>query len=80
MSIVLSLHTLWLYIGIQVNLNEISGNVIGIAVAIIGIALLFRIVITYSIMYIWEPKLNMHERFFVSLAWLPKATVQAALG
>lgn len=27
-----------------------------------------------------EPKFNWHERFFLACAWIPKATVQAAIG
>ena len=50
----------------------------GIGVAVLCIGLLFRIVASYLAVGCGD--LTPKERIFVSLAWLPKATVQAAVG
>ena len=49
---------------------------LGIAVLIIGLSI--RVVVSY--LSVLGGDLNLKERLFVALAWLPKATVQAALG
>ena len=48
------------------------------AVAVIGFALLFRMAGVFVCMI--RTRLNMRERLFCMIAYLPKATVQAAIG
>lgn len=50
----------------------------GMIVAVIAIALVFRIVGVY--LCVIRTKLNMKERLFCAIAYTPKATVQAAIG
>lgn len=50
----------------------------GLGIASILIALVFRI--AASILAVTPSPLNWKERFFVAVAWIPKATVQAAIG
>lgn len=50
----------------------------GMIVAVIALALVFRIVGVY--LCVVHTKLNMKERLFCAIAYTPKATVQAAIG
>lgn len=70
---------LFMLIGAQVDLSVISLGVVGEALVVLAVAVVGRVLITYSIMTL-EPGLQLYERMFIALAWLPKATVQAALG
>ena len=65
-------------IGAEVDLAKLDLEVLGLAVAVLFIGLLVRLVI--SQLAVLGGDLNLRERIFVSLAWLPKATVQAAIG
>ena len=51
---------------------------VGLGIAVLIIGLTIRIVVSYF--SVLGGDLNLKERLFVTLAWLPKATVQAALG
>ncbi|XP_018017023.1 sodium/hydrogen exchanger 9B2-like [Hyalella azteca] len=53
-------------------------DTIGLGVATLCISLTCRVVTTFFV--VLGSGLNIRERFFVVLAWLPKATVQAAVG
>ncbi|CAG0888753.1 unnamed protein product [Cyprideis torosa] len=44
----------------------------------IFVALVVRVLVAFGV--VWGANLRLGERFFVAVAWLPKATVQAALG
>lgn len=70
---------LFMLIGAQVNLSSVSPGMLQLAIGILLLGLMGRILVTYSIMLV-EPKMLFYERLFVALAWMPKATVQAALG
>ena len=48
------------------------------AVVLIGLALIFRIIGVW--IALWPSKLTKSEKLYVSFAYLPKATVQAAIG
>ncbi|KAF5405483.1 Sodium/hydrogen exchanger domain-containing protein 1 [Paragonimus heterotremus] len=65
-------------IGSEVNLTQIAGQSIGQGIASLLIALTVRMGAT--IVAVLPSKLNMKERLFVGFSWLPKATVQAAVG
>ena len=51
---------------------------VGLGIAVLVIGLTIRIIASYF--SVLGGDLNLKERLFVTLAWLPKATVQAALG
>lgn len=63
-------------IGAAVRFKEVQTEVIGKAVAIILIGLLFRWASTFLVAL----KFNVKEKLFVAFSWIPKATVQAAIG
>lgn len=52
--------------------------VAGLGIAVLGIGLTIRMVVSY--LAVLGTNLNRKERLFVTVAWLPKATVQAAIG
>ena len=56
------------------DLAKLDLEVLGLAVAVLFIGLLVRLVI--SQLAVLGGDLNLRERLFVSLAWLPKATAQ----
>ena len=68
---------LFVLVGAAVDVRFI-GNAGVSAVALIFIALLFRM--TGVFICLLKTKLNMKERLFSAVAYLPKATVQAAIG
>ena len=65
-------------IGAEVDLAKLDLEVLGLAVVVLVIGLIVRLII--SQLSVLGGDLNLQERIFVSLAWLPKATVQAAIG
>ena len=65
------------FIGTALNFKNIPSSSIGKSFLIIGIGSLARLGIAFGVTY--RSSLSLKERVFVSLAWLPKATVQAAL-
>jgi NhaP-type Na+/H+ or K+/H+ antiporter len=81
-----SLGTLWGWaqpvlfglIGCAVKLSFIDGGQVGSAVAVIAIGLVVRFVVAYF--SVSNASLESQEKLFVAVAWLPKATVQAAIG
>ena len=42
------------------------------------IGLFFRMITSFLVVF--KLGLNLHEKLFIPLAWMPKATVQAAIG
>lgn len=65
-------------IGAEVKINSLSGDTIGLGVVVLVIGLAFRSIVAY--LAVMRTDLNLKERLFVPIAWLPKATVQAAIG
>lgn len=65
-------------IGAEINLSEIDLTQIGHGLLILAGGLLFRAVA--CTVCLLGTDLNWREMIFVNIAWLPKATVQAALG
>ncbi|KAG1663788.1 Sodium/hydrogen exchanger 9B2 [Nymphon striatum] len=57
---------------------EIVLHSIGYGIAVLSIGLFFRIIASFFV--VLGAGLTMKERLFIALAWLPKATVQAAIG
>ncbi|NWU97330.1 SL9B2 protein, partial [Upupa epops] len=65
-------------IGAEVSVTSLRPETVGLCVATLGIALVVRIIVTF--LMVCFAGLNFKEKIFVSLAWIPKATVQAAIG
>ena len=63
-------------IGAAVRFKEVQTGVIGKAVGVILIGLIFRWISTFLV----SLKFNIKEKLFVAFSWIPKATVQAAIG
>ncbi|KHJ84952.1 phosphomannose isomerase type I, partial [Oesophagostomum dentatum] len=64
-------------IGLELNLEMISTRTVLLGVIILAIGLLFRLVASF--VAVFGSGLHIKERLFVAIAWMPKATVQAAL-
>ncbi|OWK06951.1 SLC9B2, partial [Cervus elaphus hippelaphus] len=65
-------------IGAEVSITALRPETVGLCVATLGIAVLIRISVTY--LMVCFAGFNIKEKLFISFAWLPKATVQAAIG
>ena len=65
-------------IGTEIRIDQLEGSTIGLGLAVLAIGLTFRI--AASFLSVSGGDLTLKERVFVALAWLPKATVQAAIG
>ncbi|XP_078489713.1 sodium/hydrogen exchanger 9B2-like [Ciona intestinalis] len=64
--------------GANVNLSEMDGHTVGLTVATMIICLTIRLTVAGNAVSFlgWTHK----EKFLTSIAWIPKATVQAAIG
>merc|ERR1719422_71003 len=65
-------------IGTEIQVNKINGGTLGYSILVLLIALAVRMVGTYFA--VCGGDLTVREKIFMAFAWLPKATVQAALG
>lgn len=65
-------------IGNEIDLYFLDLKIVGLGIACLAVSLTARILI--SVVAASGGKLNLKEKLFVSLAWFPKATVQAAIG
>ncbi|XP_075356766.1 sodium/hydrogen exchanger 9B2-like isoform X1 [Mycteria americana] len=65
-------------IGAEVSVTSLRPETVGLCVATLGIALVVRIIATF--LMVCFAGFNFKEKVFISLAWIPKATVQAAIG
>ena len=59
-------------------MSELESETVGLGIAVLIIGLSIRVVVSF--LAVLGGDLTLKERIFVALAWLPKATVQAALG
>merc|ERR1712079_902787 len=64
-------------IGTEIQVDKINFQTLGMSILVLFIALIIRMVGTYVAV---GGELNVKEKIFMAFAWLPKATVQAALG
>ncbi|GAB6018823.1 Sodium/hydrogen exchanger 9B2 [Chamberlinius hualienensis] len=79
-------NTIWLIfqpilfglIGSEVKLSNLVGNTVGYGVAIVLIAVVARSIVTFFVTA--KSNFNLRERLFITLSWIPKATVQATVG
>ena len=69
---------LFALIGTELQVDKIDAERLGLSVCILVLALLFRMFATYC--SVFGGDLNQKEKMFMTVAWIPKATVQAALG
>ncbi|XP_047501492.1 sodium/hydrogen exchanger 9B2-like isoform X3 [Penaeus chinensis] len=65
-------------IGAEIQVSELDIGTVGWGLVTLAIGLVFRM--TTSFLVVMGGNLNIKERLFVALAWVPKATVQAAIG
>ncbi|XP_038123993.1 sodium/hydrogen exchanger 9B2 isoform X1 [Cyprinodon tularosa] len=65
-------------IGAEIRVSELEGHAVGLGIASLLIALLVRVLFTY--VCVLGAGFNVKEKIFIALAWMPKATVQAAIG
>merc|ERR1719414_110898 len=65
-------------IGTEIQVDKIDGEVLGKSIGVLFLALIIRMFGTY--VAVMGGDLNVKEKIFMAIAWLPKATVQAALG
>lgn len=65
-------------IGTEIQMDKINPETLGKSIGVLVLALLLRMVGTY-LAVCWGD-LNKKEKLFMAFAWMPKATVQAALG
>ncbi|XP_078532194.1 sodium/hydrogen exchanger 9B2-like [Lissotriton helveticus] len=65
-------------IGAEISVTALRPDTVGFCVATLCIALAIRIFATFFM--VCCAGFNLKEKIFISLAWMPKATVQAAIG
>uniref|UniRef100_A0A8C5D3I8 Cation/H+ exchanger transmembrane domain-containing protein n=1 Tax=Gouania willdenowi TaxID=441366 RepID=A0A8C5D3I8_GOUWI len=65
-------------IGAEIRVCELEGHTVGLGIASVLIALLIRVLFTF--VCVLCAGFNIKEKIFIALAWMPKATVQAAIG
>ena len=65
-------------IGAAVALSAIEPSYVRGGLIILAVGLVVRLVVTY--LSVSDARFSPRERLFVALAWIPKATVQAAIG
>jgi NhaP-type Na+/H+ or K+/H+ antiporter len=75
---VIFMPVLFMLIGNEVNFTGLDMNTIGLGFACICISLIFRCLATY-LSVSWND-FNLKEKMFILVSWIPKATVQAAVG
>lgn len=65
-------------IGAEITVSALDPVTVGLGVAALLIALTVRVLFTF--LMVMCAGFNFKERVFIALAWVPKATVQAAIG
>lgn len=65
-------------IGAEISLKDLDPSTLGLGLLTLCIGLIVRTFV--SALAVTRAGLNMKEKIFVAVAWLPKATVQAAIG
>merc|ERR1719220_1631022 len=65
-------------IGTEIQVDKINATTLGLSLLVLALALIIRMGATY--LAVMGGDLNWKEKVFMAFAWLPKATVQAALG
>lgn len=71
-------HYLFCLIGGEIRIKNLQTSVLLYATLVILFSLIFRLAAAFLLTY--GSSFSAKERLFIAIAWLPKATVQAALG
>ncbi|KAM9836396.1 sodium/hydrogen exchanger 9B2 [Aulostomus maculatus] len=65
-------------IGAEITIATLSASTVGLGLACISVGLVARLLVTFLLVHLGG--FNLKEKLFIAVAWLPKATVQAAIG
>ncbi|XP_040887585.1 sodium/hydrogen exchanger 9B2 isoform X1 [Toxotes jaculatrix] len=65
-------------IGAEITIATLSPSTVGLGLACIGVGLVIRLLVTFLLVHFGG--FSLKEKLFIAVAWLPKATVQAAIG
>ncbi|XP_043088586.1 sodium/hydrogen exchanger 9B2 [Puntigrus tetrazona] len=65
-------------IGAEINISSLSAYTVGLGISTLCVGLLVRVLVTFCMVLF--AGFSMKEKIFIALAWMPKATVQAAIG
>ncbi|XP_004549576.3 sodium/hydrogen exchanger 9B2 isoform X2 [Maylandia zebra] len=65
-------------IGAEIRVSELEGHTVGLGIVSLLIGLLVRVGFTF--VCVLFAGFSIKEKVFIALAWMPKATVQAAIG
>ncbi|XP_062992001.1 sodium/hydrogen exchanger 9B2-like [Elgaria multicarinata webbii] len=65
-------------IGAEISIGSLQPETVGLCVAVLAVGLTARITATFLL--VCFAGFEIKEKIFISLAWIPKATVQAAIG
>lgn len=65
-------------IGTEITFSDLDRHTVGLGIAALLIALTVRVLFTFVM--VMCAGFNFKEKIFIALAWMPKATVQAAIG
>ncbi|KAM4536639.1 sodium/hydrogen exchanger 9B2-like isoform 2-T2 [Odontesthes bonariensis] len=65
-------------IGAEITIATLSPSTVGLGMACICVGLVIRLLFTFLLVHFGG--FNLKEKLFIAVAWLPKATVQAAIG
>ncbi|KAM6972717.1 sodium/hydrogen exchanger 9B2 [Aplochiton taeniatus] len=65
-------------IGAEIKLCDLDKHTVGLGIACLAICLVVRVLFTF--VCVLCAGFNFKEKIFIALAWVPKATVQAAIG
>uniref|UniRef100_A0AAY4C4C1 Cation/H+ exchanger transmembrane domain-containing protein n=1 Tax=Denticeps clupeoides TaxID=299321 RepID=A0AAY4C4C1_9TELE len=65
-------------IGAEISITTLQGHTVGLGVAALLIGLAVRVLFTFIM--VLRAGFSLKEKIFIALAWIPKATVQAAIG
>ncbi|XP_047442665.1 sodium/hydrogen exchanger 9B2 [Mugil cephalus] len=65
-------------IGAEITIANLNPSTVGLGLACISIGVVIRLLVTFLLVHFGG--FNLKEKVFLAVAWLPKATVQAAVG
>ncbi|KAM8746897.1 sodium/hydrogen exchanger 9B2 isoform 1-T1 [Acanthopagrus schlegelii] len=65
-------------IGAEITITKLNPSTVGLGLGCISIGLVIRVLVTFLLVHFGG--FNLKEKVFIAVAWLPKATVQAAIG
>ncbi|KAJ7327084.1 hypothetical protein JRQ81_016843 [Phrynocephalus forsythii] len=65
-------------IGAEISVVNLGAKMVGLCLATLGLALAVRVIATFLL--VTFSGFDFKEKLFIALSWIPKATVQAAIG